>query len=74
MALRVTYSIVDEPDGRFDLVVLLGSRSLHARTGFMTLAAAEEELEFLRVLMTACGAPIVHATGAATVPFTSTTS
>ena len=61
MAQRVTYSIVDQPDGRFDLIVLLNSGSLHARTGFLTLAEAEEEIEFLQVLMTACGAPVVRA-------------
>ena len=61
MAQQVTYSIVDQPDGRFGLVVLLGSRSIHARTGFMTLADVEEELEFIRVLMTACSAPVVRA-------------
>jgi hypothetical protein len=60
MAQRVTYSIVDKPDGRFDLLVLLGGRVLHARTGFMTLAEAEEEVEFMRDLMTACGAPVVR--------------
>jgi len=64
MAQRVTYSIVDQPDGRFDLIVRLGSGSLHARTGFLTLAEVEDELAFLRVLMTACGAPVVRAEGA----------
>jgi hypothetical protein len=64
MAKRVTYSIVDQPDGRFDLLVLVGSRVLHARTGFMTLAETEEEVELLRELMTACGAPVVRATNA----------
>ena len=63
MAQRVTYSIVDQADGRFDLLVLLGSRAFHARTGFMTLAEIEEEVEFLRELMTACGAPVVRAAG-----------
>ena len=60
MPQRVTFSIVDRPDGRFDLVVLLGSRSLYACEGFLTLADAEDETEFLRVLMTACGAPLVR--------------
>ena len=60
MAQRVTYSIVDQPDGRFDLLVLVGARELHARTGFMTLAETEDEVEFLRELMTACGAPVVR--------------
>ena len=61
MAQRVTYSIVDQPDGRFDLVVRLGSGSLHARTGFLTLAEVEDEPAFLQVMMTACGAPVVRA-------------
>ena len=60
MPQRVSYSIVDQPDGRFDLVVLLGSGLFYARTGFMTLAEAEEEIDLLRVLMTACGAPVVR--------------
>lgn len=60
MAQRVTYSIIDQPDGRFDLLVLLGSGTFHARTGFMTLAEIYEEVEFLRELMTACGAPVVR--------------
>lgn len=68
MAQRVTYTIVDQPDGRFDLLVLLGARVLHARTGFMTLAETEEEVEFLRDLMTACGAPVVRATSFGAVP------
>jgi hypothetical protein len=59
MAHRVTYSIVDQADGRFDLLVLLGARVLHARTRFMTLTEIEEVVEFLQVLMTACGAPVV---------------
>jgi len=63
MAQRVTYSIVDRADGRFDLLVLLGARALHARTGFMTLAETEEEVELLRELMTACGAPVVRDVG-----------
>lgn len=60
MAQRVTYSIVDQPDGRFDLIVRLGSGSLFTRTGFTTLAEAEEEVAFLKVLMTACSAPLAR--------------
>ena len=44
MAQTVTYSIVDQPDGRFDLVVRLGSGPLHARAGFLTLAEVEDDL------------------------------
>jgi hypothetical protein len=60
MTQRVTYSIVDRPDGRFDLVVCLGSTSFYALEGLMTLAEVEEETDFLRVLMAACGAPVVR--------------
>ncbi|KQU33161.1 hypothetical protein ASG63_14770 [Methylobacterium sp. Leaf94] len=63
MAQQVTYSIVDQSDGRFDLLVLVGARVLHARTGFMTLSETEAEVEFLRELMTAFGAPVVRAAG-----------
>ena len=67
MAQRVTYSIIDQPDGCFGLVVLLGATSLYAREGLMTLAEAEEETECLRVLMAACGAPMVRSTDLADV-------
>ena len=60
MVQRVTYSIIDRLDGRFDVVVVLGATSLYAREGLMTLAEAEEELECLRALMAACGAPVVQ--------------
>ena len=63
MVKRVTYSIIDQPDGRFDVVVLLGATSLFAREGLMSLAEAEEEVECLRALMAACGAPVVQAIG-----------
>ena len=69
MAQRITYSIVDRPDGCFDLLMLVDARVLHARTGFMTLAEAEEEVEFLRELMTACGAPVVRAAGSDLLSF-----
>ena len=68
MVQRVTYSIIDRPDGRFDVVVVLGATSLYAREGLMTLAEAEEELECLRALMAACGAPVVQAIGSANGP------
>lgn len=69
MAQQVTYTIVDQRDGRFDLLVLVDSRVLHARTGFMTLAEIEEEVEFLRELMTACGAPVARAMSASLPSF-----
>jgi hypothetical protein len=59
MAQPVTYSIFDRSDGRFEVIVVLGSSSLYAPPGFMTLAEAEEWVEDLKVLMEACGAPVV---------------
>ncbi len=63
MVQRVTYSILDRPDGRFELVVFRGSGELFARRVFRTLAQADDEVDWLRVLMTVCGAPVVHAPG-----------
>ena len=65
MARIVTYKVFDRSDGRFDVVVILGTGSLHQRAGFMSLAEAEEWIEGLRVLMAACGAPVIAWTGAA---------
>ena len=68
MAQRLTYSIVDQPDGRFGILVFLDSGSLHSREGLMTLAEAEEEIDLLRALMAPFGAPVVHWTGTADLP------
>jgi hypothetical protein len=68
MVQRVTYSIVDRPDGRFDVVAVLGATSHYAREGLMTLAEAENEVDCLRVLMAACGAPVVQSVGSANRP------
>ncbi len=67
MARIVTYKVFDRSDGRFDVVVVLGTGSLHQRAGFMTLAEAEEWIDGLRVLMAACGAPVIAWTGAASM-------
>lgn len=58
MTQRVTYSVVDQPTGHFDVVVLLGSRSCYVRSGYLTLADAESDIAVLRSLMAACGAPV----------------
>ena len=58
MAQPVTYSIFDRSDGRFDVIVL-GFGSLYSPPSFMTLAEAEEWVEDLKVLMEACGSPVV---------------
>ena len=59
MAQPVTYSIFDRSDGRFDVIVVLGSGSLYSPPSFMTLAEAEEWVDHLKVLMKACGAAVV---------------
>ena len=60
MAQNVTYSIVDQPDGRFALVVLLGSCLLYTRSGLRTLAEVEEQIALVRDLIAACGAPVME--------------
>ena len=62
MAQPVTYGIFDRSDGRFDVIVVLGSSSLYAPPGFITLAEAEEWVDDLKVLMKACGAVVVLGT------------
>ena len=63
MTEPVTYSIVDCPDGRFAVVAVLASGSVHRRGGLLTLAEAEACVETLRVLVAACGAPLVRSEG-----------
>ena len=58
MAWSVSYRITDRPDGRFDVVVL-HPRKVFRQSGLLTLAEAEEWLDGLRLLMAACGVPIV---------------
>ena len=60
MAQKVTYRVVDRSDGCFDLIVLLGTRSVYARRGFKTLAEVEENVGTVRALMEACGALVVR--------------
>ena len=62
MAQPVTYGIFDRSDGRFDVIVVLGSGSLYSPPSFMTLAEAEEWVDGLKVLMKACGAAVVTGT------------
>lgn len=63
MTEPVTYSIVDCPDGRFAVMAVLASGSVHRRGGLLTLAEAEACVETLRVLVAACGAPLVRSAG-----------
>jgi hypothetical protein len=59
MARPVAYSIVDCPDGRFAVVAVSASGSVHRRAGLLTLAEVDICVETLRVLMEACGAALV---------------
>lgn len=60
MPRTVSYSILDEADGRFSVVATLAPDRIYRRDGVATLAEAEEWIEGLRVLMAACGAPVVR--------------
>jgi hypothetical protein len=59
MARKVTYSVIDRPDGRFDLIAVLSSGALYVRRALMTRAEVDENLETLQALMAACGVPVV---------------
>jgi len=61
MPLTVTYAILDTPDGRFSAVATMAPDRIYRRDDLATLAEAEEWIEGLRVLMAACGAPVVRA-------------
>ena len=63
MAHAVTYGILDCPDGRFAVVAVSASGSMHSRGGFLTLVEAEACAECLRELMMACGATCVRQDG-----------
>lgn len=63
MTRPVTYRIVDCPDGRFAVVAAMASGSIHRRSGLLTLAEVEASVESLRVMMAACGAPLVRPGG-----------
>ncbi len=56
----VAYRIHDEPDGRFTAVATMEPDRVYRRDGFATLADAEDWVEGLRMLMAACGAPVVR--------------
>lgn len=60
MPRTVTYQIHDRADGRFGVAIALGPDKTYRREDFATLAEAEEWIEGLRVLMAACGAPLVR--------------
>lgn len=60
MPRTVTCRIIDEADGRFSVVAELPPDRRYHRDGLSSLAEAEEWIEGLRVLMTACGAPVIR--------------
>ena len=59
MARPVAYSIIDCPDGRFAVVAVSASGSVHQRSGLLTLAEVDICIQTLRVLTEACGAALV---------------
>jgi hypothetical protein len=59
MARPVAYSIVDCPDGRFAVVAVSASGSVHRRGGLLTYAEVDVCVQTLRVLMAAGGAALV---------------
>ena len=59
MVRPVAYSIVDCPDGRFAVVAVSASGSVHQRSGLLTLAEVDICIQTLRVLTEACGAALV---------------
>lgn len=63
MTQTVTCRIVDCPDGRFAVVAVLGSGSVYRCHHLRTLAEAEEAVDALQALMTACGARLVMEAG-----------
>lgn len=63
MARTVACRIVDCPDGRFAVVAVSASGSVHRRGGLLTLAEVDACVESLRVLTEACGAVLVVGKG-----------
>jgi hypothetical protein len=59
MARPVAYNIVDCPDGRFAVVAVSASGSVHRRGGLLTLVEVDACVQTLCVLMDACGAALV---------------
>ena len=59
MARTVFYEILDQPDGTISARVTLEPDQVHTCDGFRSLAEVMEWVEGLRVLMAACGAPVV---------------
>jgi hypothetical protein len=60
MPRRASYRIIERPDGRFAITVMLTGGGTHAREGFATPAEVDEALSLLRDLMAACGASLVE--------------
>ncbi|KMO40092.1 hypothetical protein VQ02_08680 [Methylobacterium variabile] len=58
MARRVTYQILDMPDGRFAVAATIEPDKTVFRNGFATQAEADAWVEGLRAIMAALGAPV----------------
>jgi hypothetical protein len=59
MARTVFYQMLNEPDGTLSAVVTIEPDQSLTRVGFRSLAEAMEWVDGLRILMAACGAPLV---------------
>jgi hypothetical protein len=60
MPRTVRYEILDQPDGLFAVIATMEPDRVYRRDDLATLAAAEDWIEGLRILMAACGAPLVR--------------
>jgi hypothetical protein len=58
MARRVTYDILDAPDGRFTVIATIEPDKRFFRTELATHAEAQEWVEGLRDIMASLGAPV----------------
>ncbi|GEP12736.1 hypothetical protein [Methylobacterium gnaphalii] len=55
MLRRVSYRIIERPDGRFDVVVTSVGGATLSREALETREDVEDALDTLRALMAACG-------------------
>ena len=60
MTRRVSYRIIQRPNGNFDIAVTLAGGRTHYREGLTTRADVDSAVNILRDLMAACGASLVE--------------
>lgn len=68
MARPVLYRIIDQPDGRFDVMATLGPNKTFTREGLASFAEVNAALDVLRAIMAACGAEVLLDPASATIP------